>query len=312
MPPILRVIIAVTMRGVTTVLMDGVVTDHKTMFAGPGTSTLVVRGKDLTALMDIVELNGLPYPMMPPAVRVRIVLAKYAALGVAPMVIPSVFQDTPNLIQRIPKQDGSDYKFVNKLAKEAGHVFYIDPGPVPGLSRAYWGPEIRIGKPQKSLDAGLPEPHANATSMEFHIDKETVELPVAFSQEPASKAPIPIPLLNVKRLLSPPLGLIPPPPKFKRVKQGTAKLSPIAAAMAGLAHAVQTNDAVRGSGSLDVARYGAILHARRLVGVRGVGVAFDGLHYVTKVTSTLRRGEFTQTFELARNGLISTLPVLPR
>ena len=54
-----------------------------------------------------------------------------------------------------------------------------------------------------------------------------------------------------------------------------------------------------------------MLRSRQLVGVRGVGEAFDGLHYVTSVTSTLKRGEFTQSFSLARNGLLSTIPVVP-
>jgi len=310
MPPILRVVIAVTMRGATTVLMDGIVTEHETTYAGPGTSTLSVKGKDLTAVMDVLELNGLPYPAMVPAVRVLAALAKYAALGVTPMVIPSVFQDLPLPIRRVPKQHDTDYAFIGALADGCGYVFYIEPGPAPGVSRAYWGPQIRIGKPQKSLDAGLPEPYANTTNLQFSFDKEKKEIPVAFIQEPASKQSIPIPVPDVTRL-GPPLGLIPPLRRI-RLLHDTAKLSPTAAMMAGLAHAAQTNDAVKGSGSLDVARYGAILRARKLVGVRGVGAAFDGLHYVTKVTSTLRRGEFTQSFELARNGLISTLPALPR
>jgi hypothetical protein len=29
------------------------------------------------------------------------------------------------------------------------------------------------------------------------------------------------------------------------------------------------------------------------------------------VTSSLKRGEFTQTFSLARNGLLSTIPAVP-
>ncbi len=310
MPSILRVVIAVTMRGATSVLMDGVVTQTESRNAGPGISTLVVTGKDLTAVMDRIPLNGLPYPAMTPAVRVMTALAKYAGLGLLPMVIPGVFEDRPLPMRRVPKQTDTDYVYISALADEAGHVFYIEPGPVPGASRAYWGPEIRIGKPQKSLDAGLPEPYANATNMQFAFDKEAKEIPIAFTQEPASKAPIPIPAPDV-RLLATPLALIPPLPKLTFLGD-TAKLSPVAGAMAGLAHAAQNNDAVTGSGSLDVSRYGAILKARRLVGVRGVGVAFDGLHYVTKVTSTLKRGEFTQTFELARNGLISTLPRLPR
>ena len=52
------------------------------------------------------------------------------------------------------------------------------------------------------------------------------------------------------------------------------------------------------SGSLDVMRYGRILKARRLVGVRGAGNPYDGLYYVESVTSTLKRGEFRQRFQL--------------
>jgi hypothetical protein len=46
------------------------------------------------------------------------------------------------------------------------------------------------------------------------------------------------------------------------------------------------------------------------VGVRGVGPAFDGLHYVTSVTHKIKRGEYKQSFKLSRNGLISTVPRL--
>jgi hypothetical protein len=53
------------------------------------------------------------------------------------------------------------------------------------------------------------------------------------------------------------------------------------------------------------------LKARGLVGVRGVGVAYDGLYYVKSVTSTLKRGEFKQIFELTRNGLVSIVPRVP-
>ena len=54
-----------------------------------------------------------------------------------------------------------------------------------------------------------------------------------------------------------------------------------------------------------------MLRSRALVGVRGAGDAFDGLHYVTTVTHQLKRGEFTQSFSLARNALLSTVPAVP-
>jgi hypothetical protein len=68
---------------------------------------------------------------------------------------------------------------------------------------------------------------------------------------------------------------------------------------------------VIGTGSLDVVRYGRVLKARQLVGVRGAGAAFDGLHYVSSVTHQIKRGDYKQSFKLARNGLLSTLPRVP-
>ena len=308
--PIFRVVIAVTFRGTTTVLMDGVMTNHELQPESGTTSTLVVKGKDLTALMDVIPLDGLPYPAMPPALRVLVAVAKYAAFGVVPLVIPSVLEDIPIPIDRIPRHQGTDYAYIKALAHEVGYVFYMDPGPAPGMSKAYWGPEIRIGAPQPALNIGLDGPHNNVKSLTFRFDKERKELPVVYIQEPASKAPIPIPIPDITPL-SPPLGAVPPlPPKITFLND-TAKLNPLAAAMRGLAYSGQHGDSVFGNGSLDVQRYGHVLQARQLVGVRGAGEAFDGLHYVSSVTTTMRRGEFSQTFALARNGLLSTMPSVP-
>jgi len=308
--PIFRVVIAVTFKGTTTVLMDGVMTNHELQPESGTTSTLTVKGKDLTALMDIIPLDGLPYPAMPPALRVLVAVAKYAAFGVVPLVIPSVLEDIPIPIDRIPRHQGTDYAYIKSLAHEVGYVFYIDPGPAVGMSKAYWGPEIRVGAPQPALNVALDGPHNNVKSLSFRFDKERKELPVVYIQEPISKAPIPIPIPDITPL-SPPLGAVPPlPPKITFLND-TAKLNPLAAAMKGLAYSGQHADAVFGSGTLDVQRYGHVLQARQLVGVRGAGEAFDGLHYVTSVTTTMKRGEFTQSFNLARNGLLSTLPSVP-
>jgi len=308
--PIFRVVIAVTLGGTTTVLMDGVMTNHEVRSDTGPTSTLLVKGKDLTALMDVIPLDGLPYPAMPPALRVLVAVAKYAPFGVIPLVIPSVLEDVPIPVERIPRHQGTDFAYIKALAQEVGYVFYIDPGPVPGTSKAYWGPEIRVGAPQPALNAALDGPHANVKGLSFTFDKERKELPVVYIQEQVSKAPIPIPIPDVTPL-NPPLGLVPPlPPKITFLTE-TAKLNPLAAAMTGLAYAGRHADSVFGRGTLDVARYGRVLRSRQLVGVRGAGEAFDGLHYVTSVTSTLKRGEFTQSFQLARNALLSTLPAVP-
>jgi hypothetical protein len=307
--PLLRVVVAVQVAGTTEVLVDGVMTQHEVTPGSP-TSELRVKGKDLSTVMDLVPLDGLPYPAMPPAARVLIAVAKYAPLGVVPLVIPSLLEDIPIPVQRIPRHQGTDLAYVTALAEAVGHVFYLDPGPRPGMSTAYWGPEIRVGTPQPAINVGLDAAHDNATSLSFSFDKERKETPVVYVQEPTSKAPIPIPIPDVTPL-SPPLGLVPPlPPKITNLTD-TARLNPLAAAMRGIAYASTHSDSVFGTGTLDVARYGRVLRSRQLVGVRGAGEAFDGLYYVTRVTHEIARGSYTQSFGLARNALLSTLPAVP-
>ncbi len=100
------------------------------------------------------------------------------------------------------------------------------------------------------------------------------------------------------------------PPKLIKLTE-TANLSPLAAIMKGIGYAAAHQDSVFGSGTLDVAKYGHVLQSRRLVGVRGAGLAFDGLYYVTKVVHEIKRGTYTQQFNLARNGVRRTVPAVP-
>jgi hypothetical protein len=308
--PLVRVVIVVTINSSPHVLMDGVMTHHQVMPGSePGLSTLTVKGKDLSALMDYLPLDGVPYPAMPPALRVLAILAKYALFGIAPLVIPSVVEDIPLPIDRIPRQQGTDLQYVQQLASEVGYVFYVDPGPLPGASVAYWGPEIKVGVPQPALNINM-DAHTNVESLSFSFDKESKEMPVVFIQNQATKVPIPIPIPDISPL-NPPLGLVPPlPPKLKALDY-TANLSPLQAVLHGLAYASQHADAVSGTGSLNVLRYGRVLKARQLVGVRGVGAAFDGLYFVKSVTHTIKRGDYKQDFTLSRNGLLSTVPKVP-
>lgn len=305
--PFMRVIVAVTLNGMPNVLIDGLITQQQLQpGSAGGNATLNVQGKDLSAAMSYLDVSGLPYPAMPPAARVLIVLAKYAALGIVPVVIPSIINDVPSPTRRIPRHQGKDLDYIQRLARHVGYVFYVEPGPAPGVNFAYWGPEIKVGVPQPALNIDM-DAHTNVESLSFRIDKEKKELPIVKIHVLGVTIPIPIPLISP---LNPPLGLVPPLP-VKQHKMKTARLSPGQALLRGLAHASQHADAVFGTGSLDAVRYGRILKSRQLVGVRGAGMAFDGLHYVTSVTHKIKRGEYKQEFTLARNALISTLPRVP-
>ena len=308
--PLVRVVIIVTVNGASEVLMDGVMTNHQITPGGEGgQSTLTVTGEDLTRVMDYLNFDGIPYPAMSPDVRVLAILAKYALFGVVPFVVPSVLIDVPIPTDLIPRHQGTDLQYVRQLADEVGYVFYVDPGPSPGSSVAYWGPEVKVGTPQPALNVNM-DAHTNVESLSFAYDSESKKIPVILIQNLASKVPIPIPIPDITPL-NPPLGAVPPIPKAIEVIRDGAKLSPVRAALVGLAKAAKTADAVSANGSLDVLRYGRVLKPRRLVGVRGAGEPFDGLYYVRSVTHDIKRGEYKQSFALGRNGIISTVSKVP-
>lgn len=310
LPPILRTQIVATINGSPTVLMDGVITRQD---VNPGADSasdvLDVTGVDLTALMGWIDFSGIPYPAMPIEARVALIVAKYAIFGVVPLVIPTLLFEAPLPTDRIPRQQGTDLAYLQSLAELVGYVFYVDPGPEPGMSIAYFGPEIKVGVPQPALTVNA-DAHSNVESLSFSVDHERKTLPVVFIQELFSKIPIPIPIPDIS-VLNPPLGAVPLLPKKLELIDDSAKRSPIQAVLHGMARAASSADGVTGNGTLDVLRYGQPLRARRLVGVRGAGPAFDGLHFVRQVTHTLRRGEYKQQFRLSRNGLLSTVPKVP-
>jgi len=308
--PPLRVLLIVSMNGSAQPLFDGVMTHVEVQPGGRGQAgTLTVTGEDVTKAMDMQDFSGLPFPAVPVEGRVALLCAKYAPFGLIPMVIPVLFPDVQIPIDKIPAQQGTDLAYIQELARQVGYVFYVEPGPAPGSNIAYFGPEIKAGVPQPALNLDM-DALTNVESLSFSFDPTQGVLPLVYIQNQLTRVPIPIPIPNLNPL-QPPLGLLPTPMANLKLLKDTAKMSPMRAISAGLAEAARSQDAVSGSGSLNVLRYGRMLKARGLVGVRGAGVAYDGLYYVKSVTSRLKRGEFKQSFELTRNGLVSITPAVP-
>jgi hypothetical protein len=310
--PMIRVIIVAMINGIPNVLMDGVITRQEISPSNePGQSTLTITGEDLTVMMELIDLTGIPYPNMPDFAIIAFILLRYAVFGMIPLVIPSLFLDVPVLTDDIPQQQGTDLAYIKYLAKLNSYVFYVDPGPAPGTNTAYWGPKIRTGVPQPALNINM-DADTNVESLSFSLDgKSKVQLILVVQDPITHKIPIPIPVPDVG-ILRPPLAARPTLPFQIKVLEGTAQLNPIMAALYGLAETADSADTVSGSGQLDVVRYGQPLKARGLVGVRGAGLAYDGLYYVSSVTHNIKRGEYKQSFNLVRDGLLPTVPrVIP-
>ena len=307
-PIVTRVIIAVTFNGLPNVLMDGIITHQEFAPSNePGKSTITVTGEDLSVLMDLVELPK-PMPSIPDNLKVMAVLAPYLALGIVPVVIPPIVLVIKSPTDQIESQPlMTDRAFIQSLAQRNGYVFYVEPGPLPMQSIAYFGPDVRIPVPQPALNVNM-DAHTNVESMSFSLDGTAKKVRVYTVMDPITKKiPVPIPLPNISAF-KPPLGARPTLPAKVEFAKDVAKDGAAEAARGILAYLMNNSDAISVTGSLDVLRYGRVLRSRMLAGVRGAGFAYDGLYYVNSVTHNIKRGEYKQSFQLSRDGLISNTP----
>ena len=297
-----RMVLYATINGQTNVLTDGVITRHEVSSSNdPGQSRLTVIGEDLTRLLDLIDFSWVfKYPAMPAEARVLLILAKYIPLGMMPLIIPSVNIDIPLPTSRIPSHMGTDLQYVTYLANSVGYVFYVEPGPLPGTSIAYWGPEMTLSNPQQALIVNSDAAN-NVDSLSLSFDGFAKTLYVMLIRDEKLPIPIPIPIPNVNPL-SPPLGKRMPIPLQVHPLTGVSHYNPIQAVVVGLAKAARASQVISGSGSLSVMRYGQLLKPRRLVEVKGAGYPHDGLHFVRSVTHNIKPGEYKQSFTLARNG----------
>ena len=306
-PMITRVIIVVTLKGMPHVLMDGIITRQEmSPGAESGQSTLTVTGEDLSVAMDVVEIQR-PFPAMPEVAQLYTVLAPYATLGVVPLVIPPFITSVRSPTDGYDSQRDTDLGYMRSMASNVGYIFYVEPGPLPGTSIAYFGPDIRIPIPQSALTVDS-DGHSNVESLSFSLDGLAKKILVATVLDPVTrKIPIPVPLPNIN-VFKPPLGARLTPPAKVEFPRDLARLQPDEAVKRIIGKLMASTDAISGSGSLDVLRYGRVLRSRQLVGVRGAGLAYDGLYYVNSVTHNIKRGEYKQNFTLSRDGLISNTP----
>ncbi|HEX6288345.1 MAG TPA: hypothetical protein VFZ66_04100 [Herpetosiphonaceae bacterium] len=302
--PFNRVIIGVLLGVTPEVLIDGIITHQQLQPSNePGMSTLTVTGRDVSLMLDLEEKNE-KYDNQPDFVIVMRLIAQYAQYGLIPQATPTT--DVPIMLQRIPRQQETDLRFIQRMAERNGFVFYIEPLTF-GVNTAYWGPENRLSLPQPALTMNMG-PATNVESLSFSQDALAPVSTESSVVEPITKISIPIPSLPSLRI--PPLVPSPTPARRTVLLRETANQNPAQAATASIAAATRSPDSVTGQGEVETVRYGSILRARKLVGVRGAGFTYNGNYYVRRVTHQIQRDRYTQSFTISREGTGALLPVV--
>ena len=314
--PFQRVILTVTLNWLPQIVMDGIITDQQLTPESPDQATLIVTGEDISLLMDLDELIT-EHPALNELCIANKILAGYTLYGVIPEVRPPPVLDYPTPDERIPVQHGTDREYLQDMAARYGYVFYIRPGPGPGMNRAYWGPSLAWGLPQSALTVNMGS-DSNVDSLNFRYDGLAPQRVSGRVQDRKLNQGIPFATWATTRL---PLT---PQPAFylqSEVRQSWFREVAGLGAAAAAARAQGVTDAstdkvIVAEGELDATAYGHVLEIGRPVGVRGVGYTYDGLYYVRKVTHTIEVGQqpeagsYRQSFTLTREGTGSITPVV--
>ncbi len=301
-----RVVLLVAFGGPPKVLMDGVMT-HRELMPGdlPGSGTLTVTGEDVSVMMDLEEKN-VEHPAQAENVIATLLIASYPTYGLIPQVTPPPLVDSPTPIERIPVQRGTDLAYLNTMAARFGFVCYVVPGPVPMTNTVYWGPPVRSGPPQPALTVDMGA-QTNVERISFRANGLAPTKVRGVVQDPLSDQAVAVASAASLRV---PLSAQPDWQTLPSTRTTLMSGSGLTASQA-LARAQGTADAstdsVTATGTLDALSYGDLLTARGLVGLRGAGWTHDGLWYVQQVSHQIRRGEYTQSFTLTRDGSGSTL-----
>lgn len=308
--PCNRIILIVTLNATPRVLMDGIITNHQLSPASePGASTLTITGEDVSMMMDMEE-KSVEHPAQDETVIANKIIMSYAMYGLIPVVLPPLVIDPPIPIERVPVQQNTDLGYLNEMAQRHGYVFYITPGPAPFTNTAYWGPPERLGMPQRALSVNMG-PETNVTSINFQNNALSPTLLSGEVQDRTTNQSMPVRTFASTR---PPLASQPALLTQSCVRQrrfrAEAGLNTMQAFARAQGETDASTDVVTVDGELDALRYGDLLQARGLVGLRGAGYSYDGLYYVKRVTHNIRNGEYTQRFTLTREGVGAISPVV--
>ena len=102
----------------------------------------------------------------------------------------------------------TDLTYIKALAANVGYVFFIQPGPLPGMNLAYWGPMLRTAIPFLPVPPPIAidsDGRSNVESLQFSFDGFAKTLWYVWIQVAPLTFPLPVPVPDINPI-SPPLG----------------------------------------------------------------------------------------------------------
>lgn len=302
--PAVKISLDVEAPGGTTVrLFEGFVTHVRPHFEVIESNTYVeVLAMDAAVLLNAEERVE-AYPGVTDTDAVQQIFSRYQIQLTSEATQTRHEEDRQLLVQR-----GTDWDFVQRLARRNGFVCYLEPDPQSGAVTAYFRPRAVKDTPQADLTV-----HRDDVNLKWLDLQSTMTGPVKVTG--AAIDPI------GKRIVRSdgaskvdPLGdkLLGDDVESGLKQAGAAAAKGLlrdpfpeegAIAAEGSAATDRALFAVEARGEVDTTLYRNLLRARRPVLIKGVGRTFAGVYYVRAVRTTIDEGVISQTFVAERNAM---------
>jgi len=293
-----RVTISAGFPGSVEQLIDGYVTHVKPYFdPDPSQCMLEIWGMDASCLMDREErLKDWPNKR-----DSDIATEIFNTYGFMPEVEDTgIVHDeaVSTIIQR-----ETDMQFLQRLALRNGYLCYVEEG------KGYFRPPQLDGPPQALLAVHFGD-ETNIDSVSFEVDGLKATEVAMFQIDRTDKTVLQAAAARGQQTSlgqNDAAALLPSgvDPAKIYVGMNVASGNPEMTALCeGLFH--DYSWFVTGEGKVDANKYGNVLKARQTVTIKGVGVTYSGVYYVTHVTHTFAAEGYTQRFRVRRNGLMPT------
>lgn len=301
-----RVVIVLQIGATLEPLISGVVRHFQLGGSNePGMATFTVTGEGIITMLHMEEKSKAHANKADSEITRQLLNdAKNASYGFN-LKIPKTTEQ-PDQNRYVPRQYGTDLDHIQLMAKRNGFVFYTEPLP-SGQLNVYWGPENRRGKLQPPLTMNMGG-ETNVTRMSFTQDtrvpftakgsrlrSETSGKNDEEIQPPSSESDFDG-IVDIDKTETPSADYI-------VLMRDIAKYTTTRAKQRARELMVPKFGSVTAQGEVDTVRYGYILQAGKLVGVRGAGKLYNGEYYVSQVVHNIESGKYTQSFTLKRDGL---------
>lgn len=264
-------------------------------------SYLEIRCMDATCLMSLEEKIK-AWPGMKDSDIARIILSKY--------VIPAGVDATEvehdvELITVMQRE--TDIQFLKRLALRNGFECFVKGSkgyfrkpvltgtPLPTLA-AYFGDQTNLTSFKGKVDALRPTTAVDMTQIDV-VAKEvqTADVTKSDQRKLGSKGP---------GTLTVPKGVEAKMFVKHAVATNTTEMKTLSGAMLN-----EGQWFMEGQGEVDTSMYGAVLQARSLVPIKGVGEMFSGIYYLTNIRHVITPERYLQFFNARRNAMSPASPL---